>query len=269
MSAAALGLALLAAVAHSSWNLLIARTRETQIATAVALVSGVLVFAPIAALTWQLSSAALPYVVISSALELTYFVLLARAYRSAELSVIYPLARGSAPVIVLMIGGARSALQVGGVLAVALGTLLVRGLGTRGRWREVAAGLGVGVCIAAYTLVDQRGVRFANPTTYLEMVLVAPAVAYAAIALRGANRDVIRRAVRPEPVVAGVLMFMAYWLALAALQLAPAAAVSAVRETSVVIAVALANRVLRESVGYSRLVGAVLVATGVAAVALG
>src|SRR5438105_11270202 len=271
MSPIALGLALLAALAHSLWNLLIARKRgDTQLATAIALLTGVVVFAPIAAWSWQVSVDAIPYIAASAVLELVYFVLLARAYRTSELSVVYPLARGSAPVLVLLVSGARSPLQVAGVLLVAIGTLLVRGIGKRGQWLDFTAGLLIGMTIAAYTLIDQRGVRLANPATYLELVLVLPTLFYAAFVLRSNARSLTWTAtVRPEYVLAGVLMFGAYALTLTALQLSQASAVSAVRETSVVIAVLLASRFLHESVGRARLVGAVIVTAGVAAVALG
>jgi drug/metabolite transporter (DMT)-like permease len=238
MSPVALGLALLAALAHSLWNLLVARSRDTQVTTAVALLTGVVVFAPAAVWSWQVSQQAIPYIATSALLELVYFFLLARAYRSSELSMVYPLARGSAPVLVLLIAGARSPLQVLGVLLVAIGTLLVRGIARPGRWLDIVAGLSIGACIAGYTLVDQHGVSFANPTSYLESVMLLPALLYAGFVLWNQSLRATLRAVRPESVAAGVLMFGAYGLTLAALQLSAASAVSAVRETSVVIAVA-------------------------------
>ena len=269
MSPIALGLALLAALAHSLWNLLVARTRATEIATAIALVSGVVFFAPIAICTWQVSTEAIPFIAVSALLELVYFILLARAYRSAELSVVYPLARGSAPVFVLLVSGARSPLQVAGVLLVAIGSVLVRGIARRGQWFDVLGGLMLGACIAAYTLVDQRGVRLANPLAYLEAVLVIPALLYAGFIIWRASPRVAMRTVRPPPVIAGVLMFLAYALTLTALQIAPASAVSAVRQTSVVITVVLAAPLLHEAVGAMRVTGATVVVAGVAAVALG
>ena len=96
-----------------------------------------------------------------------------------------------------------------------------------------------------------------------------PALLYAGFVLWHHSPRVSWRTVRPDSVAAGVLMFGAYGLTLAALQLSPASAVSAVRETSVVIAVVLASRFLHEAVGYVRLGGAVVVTAGVAAVALG
>src|SRR4051794_26891358 len=158
MPLSALLLALAAAFVHALWNLLLARAPDTQSATAVALVVAVVAFAPVAAFTWRAEADVWPYVLASSLLELAYFALLAAAYTRAELSVVYPLARGSAPVLVLLVGvaflgtGASSA-QVVGVLLVAVGVVLVRGGAAR---RGVLLALAIGACIAAYTLVDKR-----------------------------------------------------------------------------------------------------------------
>src|SRR3954471_13502120 len=93
----AFALAVSSAFVHALWNLLLARARDSEAATAVALVVGALAFAPVAVLTWDVSSATIPYLAISAALELAYFALLARAYEHGELSLVYPVARGSAP----------------------------------------------------------------------------------------------------------------------------------------------------------------------------
>lgn len=102
MPAEALLLALGAAGLHAVWNVLLARSRDPVSAGAVMLVIGPLAFAPVAALSWDLEAAALPYVAGSAAFELAYFVLLTAAYGRAELSLVYPVARGLAPVLVLI-----------------------------------------------------------------------------------------------------------------------------------------------------------------------
>ena len=258
-----------AAFAHALWNLLLARTRDPQLATAVALPVALLVFAPIALATGHISAAAVPFIALSGVLELVYFALLAFAYGKAGLSTVYPLARGSAPVIVLLLSGARSPVQVAGIVLVAVGSLLVRGFSRPASWRDVGLSLIIGATIAGYTLVDQHGVLFADPVAYLEAVLLLPAVVYGAFTVRARSLAVVVRAVRPTAVMAGVLMFAAYALVLAALQLAGASAVAAARETSVVIAVALSRPMLEEAVPRARLLGAVLVTAGVAVVVLG
>ncbi|MEA2439136.1 MAG: hypothetical protein QOH76_560, partial [Thermoleophilaceae bacterium] len=103
MPASALGLALAAALVHAVWNLLLAGARDSQAATAVGMCVGCLLFAP--ALLGDVESGVWPWVVASSALELAYFALLALAYSRFSLSGVYPLARGSAPVFVLVVAG--------------------------------------------------------------------------------------------------------------------------------------------------------------------
>jgi len=272
--AGALGLALAAACAHALWNLLLARARDTEAATAVALAIAVVAFAPVAALAWDVEGRAVPYVVASAALELVYFALLAAAYARAELSLVYPLARGLAPVLVLAIavaflGAGSSAAQVAGVLAVGAGVLLVRGLGGERDAAGTALAVAVAACIAGYTLVDKDGLRYADPIPYLWLVLLPVAVGYGAAQWRARGGEALRAEAGATTVVAALAMFGAYALALAALRLAPAAAVAAVRESSVVIATAAAALVLHEEVTRERLAGAVLVAAGVAAIALG
>jgi drug/metabolite transporter (DMT)-like permease len=262
-------LALAAAFVHAAWNLLIARARDPEAATAVALVVAVVAFAPVLALRWELESEAWPYIAASSALELVYFALLGAAYRRADLSVVYPLARGLAPVLVLVVGvgalGAETtALQALGVCLVGLGILLVRGLRRPAGSAGVLFGLAIACSIAAYTLVDDEGIQFANAVTYLELTLIAPAIGYALGVgwLKGGSA--LRAEVAPATVVAGLGMWVAYGLVLAALARAEAAPVAAVRETSIVIATLGAALFLHERVGPMRLAGAALVAVGAA-----
>jgi drug/metabolite transporter (DMT)-like permease len=116
------------------------------------------------------------------------------------------------------------------------------------------------VFIAGYTLVDNAGIEHADPIAYREIVLAGPALVY----LVAVGRQRARRELRTSTVAIGLASFGAYVLVLAALRLASAAPVAAVRETSVVIATALAAFVLRERVSRLRMAGAVAVAGGVA-----
>jgi len=269
LTVAALALVLGSAAVHALWNALLADAEDTHATTAVMLVAGVVLFAPVAALTWDVDAEAIPYVLASGTLELIYFGLLATAYSRADLTFVYPVARGSAPVIVLVLsvaalGAAVSGLQAAGVLAVAAGVLLVRGLG-RGRGADLALALAVGACIAAYTLVDDHGLRHAAPIGYLALVIVVAAVPYTAVVGPAA----MRRAVSGRAVLAGAGMFGAYTLALAALELAEAAPVAALRETSVVMAAVGAAVWGRARVPVARVIGACVVVVGAAAIALG
>jgi drug/metabolite transporter (DMT)-like permease len=273
LSLAALALVLGSAAVHALWNALLADAEDTYATTAVMLAAGAVLFAPLAALTWDVEAEAIPYVLASGALELVYFGLLATAYARADLTFVYPVARGSAPVLVLVVsvaalGAAVSGLQAAGVLAVAAGVLLVRGLADRGPARPdlaLALALAVGACIAGYTLVDDHGLEHAAPIAYLMLVLAVAAVPYGAFVGAAA----MRRALTPRAVFGGVGMFAAYVLALAALERAEAAPVAALRETSVVMAVAGAAVVGRARVPAARVAGACVVVVGAAAIALG
>jgi drug/metabolite transporter (DMT)-like permease len=265
-------LALGAAFVHALWNLLIARARDPEAAGAVALVTAVVVLAPVAAFSWELEAEAWPYLGATSVLELVYFALLGAAYRRAEVSVVYPLARGVAPVLVLVVGvlalGAETtAAQVVGVCLVGLGVLLVRGLTRPAGSTGVLFGLAIACSIAAYTLVDDKGIQYANAVTYLELALIVPAVGYALGIAWFKGAGALRAELTPATVVAGIGMWLAYAFVLAALAGAEAAPVAAVRETSIVIATVGAALFLHERVGPSRLAGAVLVAAGVALLA--
>jgi uncharacterized membrane protein len=238
----------------------------------VALVAGTLVFAPVALLTWGIESAALPYLAASATLEVVYIGLLAAAYDMGELSLIYPVARGSAPVLVAVFSvvflrvGLHS-LTVVGVLLVAAGILLVRGF-AGGDPRHLAYALAIGTAIASYTLFDKAGLRHARPFTYLVLVLLPATVLYP---LWIGRRRSLRSELRPATVVAGIAMFGAFGLALAAIKLAPqpfVPGVQALRETSVVIAVAAGALFLGERVSRTRLIGAFVVVAGVVALAL-
>jgi drug/metabolite transporter (DMT)-like permease len=263
----ALALALAAAGLHALWNLLLARERDTEAATAVALLALVATLAVPAALSWRVEAAAVPFLAGSAALELAYVALLAAAYRRYELSLVYPVARGLAPVLALVlvvaVDGARpSGAGIVGVLAVGAGVLLVRG--ARGNLGGLVLGTVIAAAIAGYTVVDRYGIRHAAAGPYLLLVMVGPALVYP---LAVGHRR-LRAALGPATLTVGAASASAYLLVLLALRLASAPAVAAVRETSVVIATALAALLLRERVGPARLAGAALVAGGVALLAL-
>ena len=273
MPADALVLALGSAFVHALWNILLARPRDPEAGAAVVFLAGGLAFAPVAALTWDVEAAVWPWALASALLETLYIGLLAAAYRRADVSLIYPIARGTAPVLVLLVGivalaRESSPSQIAGVLLVGAGILLVRGLRRPADWTGVMLGLAVASCIAAYTLVDKEGVRYASATAYVELVTFPPALVYAAYVVGRKGRASVRAEIRPVAVIAGIGVFTAYTLVLAALQRASAAAVAAVRETSVVIATVFAAGVLKESVGWGRFAGAALVAGGVALISL-
>jgi drug/metabolite transporter (DMT)-like permease len=253
---------------------LLAGSRDTRASTAGLLVFGTILLAPPALITGGVSGDAVPFIAASAVLELCYFVLLARAYDSGEVSVVYPVARGSAPVAVLIFSAIAlregvPAGAVAGIVLVALGVLLVgwgalcTEVGTKNATplRDVWFGLAIGAVIASYTLVDSEGVERADPIAYLALVVAPCALVYPLVTKT-------RPDVGVRSALTAAATFGAFLMVLAAFRLAPAAPVAAVRESSVVIAALFAAVVLHERVDRWRLAGAVAVAAGVAAIAL-
>ena len=276
MSTTAFLLAFTAAWLHAGGNVFLGRRREPEAAVALMLLIGVIAFAPVAALTWRVDTDAVPYIVASAILELGYFAFLAAAYRAADVGLVYPVARGSAPVLALLgavviLGNSTSTGQILGVAAVTIGILLVCGVGvadaTSDR-RGVALALATAVFIAGYTLVDKEGLQHAAAIPYIELVLIGPAVVYGAVVARTRGVGAMRGEATPRLALVALLLFGTYVLVLLALREAPAASVSAVRETSVVIATVLAALAAHQPLRKGRLAGASLVALGVALVAL-
>jgi drug/metabolite transporter (DMT)-like permease len=272
VTSAAFALALSAAVIHAVWNVLVGGARDPRAATAVAMLAAAAVGLPAAIAGWRVSADAVPWMVPSSALELLYAFLLAAAYRRAAVGVVYPIARGAAPVIVLLFavltGVGTNVGQIGGVVMVCAGILLVsRGRAAASR-TDVLMALGVAATIAGYTIVDKHGIEHASAVAYFECVLAPAALLYAAWTASRLGIGALLAEVGLKTVGAGIGMFVAYALVLAALDQAPAAAVAAVRESSIVIAAVLAAVLLREPLGRRGIAGAAAVAAGVAVTAL-
>jgi uncharacterized membrane protein len=256
-------------VLHAAWNLLLGRARDVQAAAAVTFLLSIALAAPFAAVWWRADAAVWPYAVASAFFESIYVVALAYAYRTGEVSFVYPLTRGLAPILALgvavaFLGHGASATEVGGVVLVAVGVVLVRGPGGSADARGLLLVATIAAAIAAYTLIDRAGIHHAGALTYFVLVLAGPNLVYPAL--------VGWRAMRRElggGVVAGAAANLgSYALGLLALRHAAAAPVLAVRSSSILITTVLAARVLAERVAPSRAVGSLLVFGGVVLLAL-
>jgi drug/metabolite transporter (DMT)-like permease len=264
----ALALALGSAALHAAWNLLLARAKDVQAAAAATFVLSVAIAAPFAVAWWSAEPSVWPYALASTLLETAYVIGLAYAYRIAELSFVYPLTRGLAPVLALgasvaLLGHGASAAEVGGVLLVAAGVVLVREPQGRGDARGLVAVVAIAASIAAYTLVDRAGIHHAGALTYFVLVLAGPCLVYPALVGVGA----VRREVNASSAAAAVANLGSFVLGLLALRRGAAAPVLAVRSSSIVIATILAGRVLAEHVSQRRVVGSAVVFAGVALLA--
>jgi drug/metabolite transporter (DMT)-like permease len=265
----ALALALGSAALHAAWNLLLAGRKDIQAAAAATFVLSVAFALPLAVIWWSAEPSVWPYALASAVLETVYVVALAYAYRVGDLSFVYPVTRGVAPVLALLatiavLGHAVSVSEVVGILIVAGGVVLVRGPEGSADARALLAVATISASIAAYTLVDRVGIQHAGALTYFVLVLAGPALVYPPIVGIAA----VRREIGLITVVAAVANLGSFLLGLLALRRAAAAPVLAVRSTSIVIATLLAGRVLSEHVSRGRLAGSILVFAGVAVLAL-
>lgn len=267
----ATALALGAAILHASWNLVVKASGDRLVAMWAQGLFGAIVALPLLFATGLPSSVAWPFLGVSILLHFTYALVLAAAYDRADLSVVYPIARGSAPLLTA-VGGAlfltdilSPAGYVGVVVAVA-GLLLI---GRRGRWqRGVGWALGTAGIISSYTLVDTAGVRAGgNPVGYVIVLLAVSGAMLTIPVIATRGRAGVATAVRAAPwhhLFAGVASLGAYALVLVAVRLAPVAYVATLRESSIVLGALGGWLLLHETLGARRTVGAVVVAAGIA-----
>jgi len=282
MPLGALGLVLLAAVCHTTWNLLLKRhpdrlaAQTTALAAAVVLASPILALYPLRALPPEGWSLAL----ISALFETGYVFALSAAYGAGDLSLVYPVARGSAtvfvvPVAVAGLGERPSASGLLGIALVLAGVLggepgLLRPApGAPGRHRAVALALLTGTMTAGYSLANKVGVGTAPVPLYAYVVFALNVALVCAIArARAARLPLTGRDGWPRAGLMGGLMVTAYLAVLTAMSRAPVSYVVAAREIGVVVAVLLGRLVLGEPHSGRRLAGAGAIFAGLVVIAL-
>jgi drug/metabolite transporter (DMT)-like permease len=215
-----------------------------------------------------------PYLVASVAFHLGYSLMLVSAYGHIDLSVAYPMIRGSGPVLVTVVSALVLGESVGivGVVAVALVTAGVAALGLGGRTRNVRAlvfGLLGGALVATYTLLDGLAARISGaPTGYAMWLFVLTGIPLLCIAVvaRGGRFIALARPVAVRGIAAGALAGMAFWIVIWALTQAPMGLVAAGRETSVVLVALASGWMLKERVNWLA-IGAVFIGVALLRVA--
>ncbi len=275
-----------AALAHATWNITIKRAGTSGSGFLWAtFVVGAVAFAPfgIASLIESATDLSrwLPLAAVSGALQVGYFFLLQRAYRSADVSIVYPLARGTGPLLsvilaIVLLGERPGPIVLAGAALVVAGVVVIGFAGDRGatapKSHGVLFGLLIGVVIAIYTLWDAAAVTIGEmpPVGLYWGSVVFQLLLVAAPAIRGwsATRTVARDHWAAVLIV-GILAPLAYILILTAIQLAPVSVVAPAREVSVVFVAFASWVILREARPVQRLIGATIVLAGVALLALG
>lgn len=293
MPLSAFALILLAGVIHASWNIAAKKANGDARFSFQTSVFNMLIWAPVGVtLGWNVvpgwGLTEWGFVVLSGVLHIFYFIVLLRGYRRSDLTVVYPLARGSGPLLsslvaVLFLGEKISLFGVAGIAGVVIGVFLIAG-GPK-LWRKaqdpvqrerVHKGIRYGVLtggfIAAYTVADSYAVKFLVMSPILldyfgnlvRMVLLAPV----ALKDRATTARMWREQWKYALLVAAVSP-VSYVLVLYAVQQAPISHVAPAREVSMLFAALIGGHLLREGDRLLRLLGALFIAAGVVALALG
>jgi len=257
MSLSVMAVVLFAALLHASWNFLVKRTGDKHQSMS-AVVIGHSPFAAAALLLAPLPGPdALPFLLAGAVLHAGYQLFLLASYRIGDLSQVYPLARGVAPLLVAgvsvtLLGLHLSGAELAAVAVIAIGIMSLALVRRRDGLRNgPAAGLAVitGGFIAGYSLVDGLGARAAGTALgYYGSLSILNAVIFAII-MRVIRPGIVKRVVLHDwrfALGAGGASFFAYAMATWAFTVAPIALVTALRETSIVFALLLGVVVLKE-----------------------
>ena len=277
MTASVFLVVLLSALLHAGWNVVVKRTGDPRATTVAVVLAAGAISAVIAPFLTPPAPECFPWLAAGVVVQIVYVVLLAATHRVGDMSLVYPLMRGTAPPIVAVVSvavfgddlsitaWAGIACVAGGILSAALSTR--HGDGGRG----VALALVTACAIAGCTLCDAQGVRLSgSPIAYTlwEMVIIAVPFLGWAVVFGGRRFRLHLRTHLAAGVAGGIGTTASYGLALWAMTQAPVAVVAALRETSIVFALVLARWVLAERASRARILAAALVALGAAVLRL-
>ncbi|MER8182291.1 EamA family transporter [Kitasatospora sp. NPDC094015] len=272
---------LASAVLHAVWNALAHGVRDKLAGFALMNTAFLGCGAVLACLTPLPDPAAWPYIAASTALQVGYQLLLLQAYRLGDFGQMYPIARGTSPLVVALLaatvlGPGLPGGKLAGVVVISFGLAglaLAGGVPGRAQLPALAAAVGTGVMIAGYTVVDGTGVRLAGSAAgYIAWMFLTQGLAMltVAAALRGRALPGQLRTGWRQGVAGGLMSLTAYGLVVWA-QAQPGsdlATVAALRETSIVIAAVIGAVVLREGLGRIRLAASAAVLAGIAVLEL-
>lgn len=280
MSLEITGIVLLAAAFHAAWNALIKVRDDRLIVMGIVTLTGSafsLLFVPFVDAP---NPACWPFLALTILLHTAYHLFLPFAYDHGDLGKVYPIARGSAPLLValgafLFVGERLAPLTLLGVLCLAVGVMALafeRGAGAVRQSRAVIYALLTGLLIASYTIVDGVGARQSGSALGFAVWLTIGdgLLTFLIVYIwKGQKNFLVAKQHLGVGLLGGILQVAAYWIIVCALVVAPMAMVSALRETSVLFAALISTFVLKEGFGVWRFVSASLIALGLAATKAG
>jgi drug/metabolite transporter (DMT)-like permease len=275
---------LLAAITHASWNAIAHGIKDQLLAFGLIGAGGIVVAIPLISLSPLPRAASWPYLLASVAIHVFYNLGLMRAYRYGEFGQVYPLARGTSPLVVTILAATfvreRPTLpQLGGVLVVSAGLALLVFAGRRPGRAALLAAIGTGLTIAAYTTVDGVGVRASGTSiAYIGWLMLLQSLGVPLYALIR-RREVLfpgwsrppgppwpakqPRRIIATGLLAGALSVLAYGLVLWAQTRGALAPIAALRETSVIFGAIIGTVAFREPFGRARIAATIVVAAGI------
>jgi uncharacterized membrane protein len=268
------GMVLLAALMHASWNAVVKSDRDRLISFALMQATGMAMGLIVVAATSLPAAAAWPYLALSALVHYAYYYLLLAAYAHGDLSHVYPIARGLGPMLVasfsgLIIGEHLSTVELIGVALVSSGVAglaLARGLPRGADGRATGFAVLTGVTIAGYTIVDGLGVRASGDAlAYIGWLNVVEGPGVVVIMVMRRPWPVMAAYLRTQwwrGTVGGVIAATGYGISIWAMSLGAVAHVSALRETSVLFAAIIGTALMGERFGRWRVGAAAIVVAG-------
>ncbi len=279
----ALALVLVAAILHAGWNLLLKQAKDKQVFLWWALLIGTVCFAAVFFSQLALPSLIWPYVVGSAIMETGYFITLTWAYTIDDFSLIYPIARGAAPVLLVLwttlflgepprpTGFIGIGFLVGGLIVVGSSSIWTHLLHAKFSARGIIAALIAALCISLYTTIDGAAARLVAPAPYTVLVLGLSAMLLLPFVLLRYGQRLLFSTLRSDWLhifLVGIVMLLTYILVLHAYAISRVSYAGSVREVSIVFAALLGWRLLGERFGLARIVGAILISGGILIIAI-
>ena len=267
---------LFAALCHAGWNALVKVGLDPLSTTTLIAIGSGLVALPFLPFTGLPQSAAWPWLAASAVIHLFYFAALIESYRTGDLGQVYPIARGSAPLMTatattFIVGERLSLIGWSGIVVLVAGVFLLSARGGRDLMRfdrrAVGFALLTGLTICAYSVTDGIGARLAgDPNAYSLALFVINAFVLVPYALARDGRVIFpaMRAYWRRGFAGGALQVLSYGTVLWAMTMAPIAVVATLRETSVLFGAAIAVIVLKELLRAVRIAAALLIVGGLA-----
>jgi len=267
-------LILFAALAHASWNAIAKSSGDRFLTATVNLGTGTLFGIFLIPFAQFPDPDLWPYLIASVAIHALYHILLINAYRFGDLSQVYPLARGTAPLVVTVLAMVieHEIPNLYGFIAIAMISLgiasmsIKRGIAGTDHWKSVVLALMTGLLIASYTLVDGLGARRSGAVfSYIIWLMVLEGIPLTIWALLRRSNSIMPfiRVEWKRAVIGGLLAKFAYGSVLYALSLGAMASVTAMRETSVLFATLIGVVFLGEKISKQRIVSAIVIVCGV------